>query len=146
MKRITAPIVSAFVALLLSGVLLWAYRTRGKDTPASVAGGQLLKEVGAIELPGPKGKRFDYLTIDPSRRVLFSTHLGAGLLYAIDLKTNKVIQTVADLPGIEGVEIAADVKKAYTSNWLENKIGVIDLDQIALTKSIRVNVQNQNLE
>jgi YVTN family beta-propeller protein len=58
------------------------------------------------------------------------------LLYAIDLETNKLIKTFADLPGIEGVEIAPDVKKAYTSNWLENKIGVIDLDQMKVIKKI----------
>jgi DNA-binding beta-propeller fold protein YncE len=101
-----------------------------------VSEAQLLTQAGTIELPGPKGRRFDYLTIDPSRNLLFSTHLGAGLLYAIDLKTNKLIKVFEDLPGIEGVEIAADVKKAYTSNWLENKIGVIDLEQMKLVKKI----------
>jgi DNA-binding beta-propeller fold protein YncE len=72
--------------------------------------------VGAIELPGPKGKRFDYLTIDPARNLFFSTHLGAGLLYAVDLRTGKLVKTFENLPGIEGVEIASDVKKAYTSD------------------------------
>lgn len=98
--------------------------------------GSLLKQVGFIDVPGPKGKRFDYLTIDPSRHLLFSTHLGAGLLYVIDLKTNKVVKTFEDLPGIEGVELAPDVNKAYTSNWQENKIGVIDLQQMKLIKKL----------
>jgi DNA-binding beta-propeller fold protein YncE len=99
-------------------------------------GNQLLKPAGFIDLPGPKGKRFDYLTIDASRHLLFSTHLGAGLLYAIDLRTNKLVRTFEDLPGIEGVEIAPDVNKAYTSNWLENRIGVIDLEQMKLVKKL----------
>ncbi|HEY1939297.1 MAG TPA: hypothetical protein VGJ33_15305 [Candidatus Angelobacter sp.] len=141
MKRTTASIIySCLTLLMLSGVLLWA---RGWRQSASAAGtkspatsSELLKQAGSIELPGPRGKRFDYLTIDPSRNLLFSTHLGAGLLYVIDLKTNKLIKTFADLPGIEGVEIAPDVKKAYTSNWLENKIGVIDLEQMKLIKKI----------
>src|SRR3954469_15796893 len=98
--------------------------------------GPLLKPAGFIELPGPKGKRFDYLTIDPSRHLLFATHLGAGLLYVIDLKTNRVIKTVSDLPGIEGVEVAPDVKKVYTSDGFENKIGVIDLESLKLLKKI----------
>src|SRR5258708_9703214 len=140
MKRIAASIIcSSFV--LLSGALLWACKSRegntaSTNTNAAGAGAQLLKQVGSIELPGPKGKRFDYLTIDSSRNLLFSTHLGAGLLYAIDLKTNKLIKTFDDLPGIEGVEIAPDVTQAYTSNWLQNKIGVIDLDQMKLVKKI----------
>ncbi len=134
MKRIAVCIIAL---LVLCGSLLWAHKTRERtNTNGPDAGPQLLKQVGAIELPGPKGKRFDYLTIDSSRNLLFSTHLGAGLLYAIDLKTNKLIKTFEDLPGIEGVEIAPDVKKAYTSNWLENKIGVIDLEQMKIIKKI----------
>src|SRR5262249_21144695 len=115
--------------LLLSTALLFAYKSQHSlsNGHASDPAPQLLKQVGSIELPGPKGKRFDYLTIDSSRHLLFSTHLGAGLLYAIDLKTGKVVKTFEDLPGIEGVELAPDVNKAYTSNWQENKIGVIDL-------------------
>lgn len=96
----------------------------------------LLRQVASIDLPGPKGKRFDYLTIDGPRHLLFSTHLGAGLLYVIDLQTNKLVKTFEDLPGIEGVELAPDVNKAYTSNWLENKIGVIDLQQMKLIKKL----------
>jgi DNA-binding beta-propeller fold protein YncE len=104
--------------------------------PAPDDRSRLLKPAGYIDVPGPKGKRFDYLTIDGPRHLLFSTHLGAGLLYAIDLRTNKVVKTFADLPGIEGVELAPDVSKAYTSNWLESKIGVIDLEQMKLIKKI----------
>jgi YVTN family beta-propeller protein len=96
----------------------------------------LLRPAGFIDVPGPKGKRFDYLTIDSSRRLLLATHLGAGLLYVIDLNSNRVVKTISDLPGIEGVEIAPDVKKVYTSNWFENKIGVIDLERLKLIKKI----------
>jgi DNA-binding beta-propeller fold protein YncE len=121
--------------LLISTIPFWA---RGSQNSGqnSTAGPQFLKQVASIDVPGPKGKRFDYLIIDPSRHLLFSTHLGAGLLYAIDLKTGKVVNTFEDLPGIEGVELAPDVNKAYTSNWQENKIGVIDLQQMKLIKKI----------
>lgn len=136
MKRILA--VSCCSALLLfSCGVLRAHRSRPMEFPAQARqAAPLLREVGVIELPGPKGKRFDYLTIDEGRHLLFSTHLGAGLLYAIDLRTGKVVKTFEDLPGIEGVEIAGDVKKAYTSDWLENKIGVIDLEQMKVIKKI----------
>ncbi len=131
-----ALVYSSIAVLLFCGVVIWMHESQQTNAVASSSGAAILREVGSIELPGPKGKRFDYLTIDSSRNLLFSTHLGAGLLYAIDLKTNKLVKTFEDLPGIEGVEIASDVKKAYTSNWLENKIGVIDLDQMKLVKKI----------
>jgi DNA-binding beta-propeller fold protein YncE len=118
------------------GATLWQRWTKVRAVNAKTPQGSLLKQVSSIDVPGPKGKRFDYLTIDTSRHLLFSTHLGAGLLYAVDLRTNKVVKTFEDLPGIEGVELAPDVNKAYTSNWLENKIGVIDLERMSLVKKI----------
>src|SRR5205807_3578042 len=123
--------------LLFGGALrAWQSAPAHSRTTNKQASAALLRQISVIELPGPKGKRFDYLTIDDSRHLLFSTHLGAGLLYAIDLRTSKVVKTFEDLPGIEGVELAPDVNKAYTSNWQENKIGVIDLQQMKLIKKI----------
>src|SRR5436305_15278277 len=52
----------------------------------SSTAGTTLKQVATIDLPGPAGKRFDYLTIDYDDGYLLSAHLGAGLLYVIDLK------------------------------------------------------------
>src|SRR4030095_16267112 len=86
---------------------------------------QTLKKVDAFDLPGPPGKRFDYLTIDYKHDYLLSAHLGAGLLYVIDLKTNKLVKAIPDVPGVEGVEYAPDLHKVYTSDWLGEKIGGI---------------------
>src|SRR5437762_651171 len=69
---------------------------------ASGAGGQTLKEITKFDLPGPGGKRFDYLTIDPDDHYLISVHLAADQTYVIDLATNKVVSTIADTPGAEG--------------------------------------------
>jgi YVTN family beta-propeller protein len=95
-----------------------------------------LKRLGSIELPGPLGQRFDYLTIDYDDHYLFCAHLGAGKLYVIDLQTNKVVKTISDVPGIEGVEYAPDVKKVYTSDWHEATIGVIDVKTLEVIKKI----------
>jgi DNA-binding beta-propeller fold protein YncE len=97
---------------------------------------QTLKKVVSFDLPGAPGKRFDYLTIDYKHGYLLSAHLGAGILYVIDLKTNNLVKAIPDVPGIEGVEFAPDVNKVYTSNWLENKIGVIDLDRMQVVKKL----------
>lgn len=95
-----------------------------------------LKEVDVINLPGPPGKRFDYLTIDYKDHYLFSAHLAAGLLYVIDLRNNKLVKAIADVPGVEGVVYAPGVNKVYTSDWWENKIGVIAMDQMNVIKKI----------
>lgn len=103
---------------------------------ATTAFAQTLKQVATIELPGPAGKRFDYLTIAYDDHYLLSAHLAAGLLYVIDLKTNKLVATIPDVPGVEGVEHVPELKKVYTSDWHENKIGIIDLKQMKVIKKL----------
>ena len=95
-----------------------------------------LRKVTEFDLPGPPGKRFDYLTIDPDDHLLISAHLAAGQTYVIDLRTNKVVATVADTPGAEGVEYVPDGKKFYTSNAGDNTIGVVDLRQMKVIKKL----------
>jgi DNA-binding beta-propeller fold protein YncE len=95
-----------------------------------------LKKATAFDLPGPGGKRFDYLTIDTDDHYLLSAHLAAGQTYVIDLRTNKVVATVGDTPGAEGVEYVSELKKFYTSNAGDNTIGVVDLRQMKVIKKI----------
>jgi len=108
----------------------------GCGSPASMPG-QTLKQSAKFDLPGPGGKRFDYLTIDEDDNYLFSTHLAAGQTYVIDLATNKVIATVTDTPGAEGVEYVPELKKVYTSNAHDNTIGVVDLKQMKVVKKLK---------
>jgi DNA-binding beta-propeller fold protein YncE len=87
-------------------------------------------------LPGPGRRRFDYLTIDADDHYLFSVHLAAGQTYIIDLRTNKVVATVADTPGVEGIEYVPELKKFYTSNARDNTIGVVDLREMKVVKKL----------
>ena len=112
------------VALLFTGLL------------STIAPGQTLKEVAKFDLPGPPGKRFDYLTIDAADHYLISAHLAAGQTYVIDLATNKVVATIADTPGAEGVEYVSELKKFYTSNAGDNTIGVVDMKQMKMVKKL----------
>ena len=119
-----------FIAVVLAATGFFLFPARARYSAASLRpAGATLRQVAAFDLPGPPGKRFDYLTIDYDDNYLLSAHLGAGLLYVIDLKTNKVVKTIPDVPGVEGVEYVPDLKKIYTSDWHEKKIGVIDLRQ-----------------
>src|SRR5881397_1131450 len=124
--------IAALVAAI--GVGLWTQLGRGVAQPA--AGHHSLRQIAEFDLPGPPGKRFDYLTIDEDDNYLLSAHLGAGLLYVIDLKTNAVVKTVRDVPGVEGVAYVAEGKKVYTANWGENKIGVADLARATVIKRL----------
>jgi DNA-binding beta-propeller fold protein YncE len=108
-----------------------------RPTNSQTSGGQTLKKVAEVDLPGPGGKRFDYLSIDSDDHYLLSAHLAAGQTYVIDLGTNKVVATVRDTPGVEGIEYVPELKKFYTSNAGDNTIGVVDLQQMKVIKKLR---------
>src|SRR6266436_5176070 len=129
------PLCALVVTLVAAiGVGLWTELGRGGAQPA--ADHRLLRQIAEFELPGPPGKRFDYLAIDEDDNYLLSAHLGAGLLHVIDLRTNAVVKTVRDVPGVEGVAYIADGKKVYTANWGDNTIGVVDLARMAVIKKL----------
>jgi DNA-binding beta-propeller fold protein YncE len=97
---------------------------------------QSLKKVAVIDLPGPKGQRFDYLTTDDEDHYLLSAHLGPGILYVIDMRTNKLVKAIPGVPGITGLEHIPGQHKVYTSNWGENKIGVVDIQSMSVIKRL----------
>jgi DNA-binding beta-propeller fold protein YncE len=99
-------------------------------------GTSTLKKVAEFDLPGPRGKRFDYLTIAIVDHYLLSAHLAAKQIYVIDLRTNKIVATVKDTPGVEGIEYVPELKKAYTSNAYDNTIGVVDMRQMKAIKKV----------
>src|SRR5438270_10433804 len=109
-----SALLFALAVLMLPAVLCGG---ASEATQKTASAEPVLRKVASFEIPGPPGKRFDYLTVLAERHLLFSTHLGAGRLYVIDTTSNKVIKTIEDLPGIEAVAVASDVNKAYTSNW-----------------------------
>jgi DNA-binding beta-propeller fold protein YncE len=95
-----------------------------------------LKKVAAFDVPGPEGKRFDYLTVDPDDHYLLSAHLAADRTYVIDMRANAVVATVIDTPGVEGIEYVPDSKKFNTSDSGDNTIGVVDLKLMKVVKKL----------
>src|SRR5712692_1474502 len=124
------------VKLLVLRSALCAFISIGSLSSSS-AFGQTLKQITQFDLPGPAGKRFDYLTIDPDDHYLISAHLAAAQPYVIDLSTNKVVATVTDTRGAEGVEYIPELRKFYTSNAYDNTIGVVDLKQMKVIKKLK---------
>jgi DNA-binding beta-propeller fold protein YncE len=119
--------------LLLLSVFLWGMAILRSPSQTKA---RTLKKRAEFDLPGPAGKRFDYLTIDSDDGYLLSTHLAAGQTYVIDLRSNKVVATISDTPGAEGIEYVPELKKFYTSNAGDNTIGVVDLRQMKVVKKL----------
>ena len=119
--------------LLLMAALILGFGTTGPTQAA----GPTLKKISAFDLPGPAGKRFDYLTIDQDDHYLISAHLAASQTYVIDLRMNQVVAVVTNTPGAEGVEYVPELKKFYTSNAYDDTIGVVDLKQMKVIKKLK---------
>jgi YVTN family beta-propeller protein len=96
-----------------------------------------LRKMAQLELPGPKGKRFDYATIDPDDHFVIVAHMHGDQTYFVDTRTNQLGATITDTPGVEGVEYVPDQKKVYTSNSGDNTIGVIDIAQRKVIKKLK---------
>jgi DNA-binding beta-propeller fold protein YncE len=98
--------------------------------------GQTLKKIAAVDLPGPPGKRFDYLTIDYEDHYLLSAHLAAGILYVIGTADNRLVKAIPGVPGVEGVEYVPGLKIVYTSDSSDDTIGVVDLRAMKVIKRL----------
>jgi DNA-binding beta-propeller fold protein YncE len=119
--------------LLWMAALILGFGTTGVAQTARPT----LKKITAFDLPGPAGKRFDYLTIDQDDHYLISAHLAASQTYVIDLRMNQVVAVVTNTPGVEGVEYVPELKKFYTSNAYDDTIGVVDLKQMKVIKKLK---------
>src|SRR5262245_42209547 len=118
--------------IVITAIVVWAVAGRGIAQTATAS--PALRKTAEFELPGPPGKRFDYLTIDEDDNYLLSAHLAAGLLHVIDLRTNAVVKSIPGVPGVEGVMYIPEGKKVYTANSGDNTIGVIDLARMTVVK------------
>src|SRR5882762_7790968 len=83
---------------------------------ANSVSAQSLRKIAVIDLPGPKGQRFDYLAMDDEDHYLLSAHLGPGILYVIDVRTNTLVKAIPGVPGITGLEYVPNLRKVYTSD------------------------------
>lgn len=128
LKFTTAALLSIALAFLANGSII---AVRAADDTA------VLKQIAEIDLPGPPGKRFDYLVIDYDDGWLFSAHLAANQTYVIDLKSNSVLHVIADTPGAEGIEYVPEEHKVYTSNAGDDTVGVVDLRTMKVVRKIR---------
>lgn len=77
-----------------------------------------------IALPG-KPDRFDYVTIDSERRRLFIAHLGSGMVTIFDLRRERVIGNVTDVPGVHGVLAVPELDEVFATATDRNQLDVI---------------------
>lgn len=85
-----------------------------------------------INLPG--SPRWDYLTMDGDR--LFVSNFDR--VHVIDLKTDLLITTIANLNGVHGITLAKDLNKGYISNGTDSTVTVFDYNTLKVLKIIQI--------
>jgi DNA-binding beta-propeller fold protein YncE len=94
--------------------------------------------VNKIHLPGNGG--WDYLSVDEAGSRLFVSH--SSIVQVIDLKTNQLVGTINDTPGVHGIAIAPDLNKAFISEGQSSAIKVINLQTLAIITDVKITGRN----
>ena len=126
MNRLTAGALLAVAA----GSPAW----RGATEPAPRAA-PALRAVADIPLPGP-AVRFGALSIDFGAGRLFIAHTGAGALVVVDVRSRRVVGSVAELPGVTGVRAVPALGRVYASVVQLHHVAVVDAATLRVTDRI----------
>ncbi|MBV8570565.1 MAG: YncE family protein, partial [Acidobacteriaceae bacterium] len=86
------------------------------------------------EIGGTAG--WDYIAIDSDARRLYVPHVSE--VDVLDADSGKVVGKVSNTPGVHGIAVAPEFRKAFTSNGSAGTVSVIDLDTLVHTKDIKV--------
>lgn len=93
--------------------------------PVACGSGLPLRQVRPdIMLPGGTN-RFDYASIDPRRRLLFISHLASNLVIPFELKTERVLAPVRNVPAVHGVLAVPKIGEVFASATGRNQLDVI---------------------
>jgi DNA-binding beta-propeller fold protein YncE len=114
--------VKAFALIVVvaaaAGSAVAAVTLRGANEPLP------LKLVANVALPGPSN-RFDYTSLDPTTSRLYIAHMNAGQLLVFDIRTRRVLQTIA-APGVHGVIAVPQHHRVYASATDARQLLTID--------------------
>jgi DNA-binding beta-propeller fold protein YncE len=93
--------------------------------PAATASSLPLKHVADVALPG-NASRFDYQSVDPSRRRLFIAHMGDGHAVVFDLARRRVVKDIANVPDAHGVLVVPKLRRFYVAATGANELVTFD--------------------
>ncbi len=85
----------------------------------------VLTVVADYPLPGA-AVRFDYQSLDIGSDRLYIAHMGAGEIVVFNVRTRKVVTTIAGMPGVTGVWAVPEEHRIYASLTRLHQVAVID--------------------
>lgn len=93
-----------------------------------------LKEVDRIDIGG--AARWDYVSLDSAGHRLYVSH--GTQTEVVDTRTDKLVGTIPDTPGVHGVAIAADLGLGFISDGKADQVTVFELATLKTRAPIAV--------
>jgi YVTN family beta-propeller protein len=125
MKAIAALAASIILALAFANVF-----AQGTTSGYSL--------VRTIQVPGDEG--WDLCAVDEGSGRLFLSH--GSCVPVVDVKSGKVVGTIADTKGVHGIALAPDLGKGYITNGKDSTVTVIKLATLAVVGKVQVTGAN----
>lgn len=117
--------------LLSTALLAFAIGTTAQDKAS-------LKLLHSTPIPELKDGDFDHLTADVAGNRLFVTAEENSKVLVFDLKTNKLIHTIADLKAPHSMLYREDLKKLFVADSDLGEVRIYDTDSYKPVGSIKV--------
>lgn len=86
-----------------------------------------LRAVGEMALPGGSA-RFDYVSLDVDRGLLFVAHMGANEVIEIDVRAHEVVRVIPDLPDVHGVIVVPTLHRVFATATGDDEMVALDED------------------
>jgi DNA-binding beta-propeller fold protein YncE len=125
-QKETSLVLAAFALLPLAG------------GPARAADPAPLELVQKIALHGPADKRLDHLALDAKGNRLFVANMANASFDVIDLNAGKLLKSVPDQRGVQGVARAPDVGRVFVGVGEDGVCNVFDDKEYKLDKGIKL--------
>jgi DNA-binding beta-propeller fold protein YncE len=106
--------------------------------PGRAADPAPLELVRKIALHGPAGKRLDHLALDAKGDRLFVANMANASFDVIDLKAGKLLKSVPDRRGVQGVAHVPDACRVFVGVGEDGVCNVFDDEEYKLEKGIKL--------
>jgi DNA-binding beta-propeller fold protein YncE len=118
--RSMAWMASLFIAaLVVAGCTKASEPQHNPETPLP------LRPVAEIALPGDNS-RFDYVSLDAQRGLLFIAHLGASEVIEVDVRAGRVVRVIPNISQVHGVLVVGALNRVYATATGANQVIAID--------------------
>lgn len=116
---------SAMPVLAIGLALFFGLTTHACQAAASGQAASILQPVRDYPLPG-RATRWDYMSLDARRSLMFIAHLGDSAVVVVNTKTRAVVATIDHIAEVHGVLAVPELGRIYASATGTNEIVAID--------------------